>query len=56
VGGENAIEIDCSGLVRKAMLNALLIKYVSDYDFSKMKFAIDLWWVDCTAGALQYGF
>ena len=48
--------IDCSGLVRKSMVNALLIKSLSDYDFSKMRLAADLWWNDCTAKALQNGF
>lgn len=55
-GGENSMGIDCSGLVRKSMVNALLIKSLSDYDFSKMRLAADLWWNDCTAKALQNGF
>lgn len=55
-GGENSSGIDCSGLVRKSMVNALLIKSLADYDFSKMKLAVDIWWNDCTAKALQNGF
>lgn len=51
-GGENRLGIDCSGLVRAALINAAGKESVQTFNPSLMRFAADLWWHDCSARAL----
>lgn len=51
-GGETARGIDCSGLIRKGLIDALLSCGISTHDAGLVRQAISLWWHDCTASAL----
>lgn len=51
-GGENCRGIDCSGLVRRGMIDALFWRGVQTLDPGFVRQAIGLWWHDCTASAL----
>ncbi len=51
-GGETRIGIDCSGLIRAAMMDACLIEGVKTFDGGLLRHAADLWWHDESAGAL----
>lgn len=48
-GGENFIGIDCSGLARKALFNALI-------EEGAFKTAFNLWYFDASAKALMEGY
>jgi hypothetical protein len=52
-GGENHRGIDCSGLVRAAMVRALLDEGISSADPALLRAAFTLWWRD--TNALQLG-
>lgn len=54
-GGENGLGIDCSGLVRRGLINALFLRGVRTGDAGLVRDAADLWWHDCTASALGAG-
>jgi cell wall-associated NlpC family hydrolase len=54
-GGENRLGIDCSGLVRKALVNANVSEGVRSLNPSALRTAISLWWNDCSARALGEG-
>ena len=51
-GGENRLGVDCSGLVRKALINANYIEGLSTLNPSLLRNGISLWWHDCSARAL----
>jgi hypothetical protein len=51
-GGESSRGIDCSGLVRRGLIDALLGRGVRTFDAGLVRRAISLWWHDCTAKAL----
>lgn len=51
-GGENRFGIDCSGLVRRALIHAHVRLAVSTLNPTALRCALDLWWHDCTARAL----
>jgi hypothetical protein len=51
-GGESRRGIDCSGLVRRALINAHMRLAVSDLSPGALRTALDLWWHDCSAQAL----
>lgn len=51
-GGENRLGIDCSGLVRKALITAAAKEAVQTLNPAPMRSALDLWWHDCSARAL----
>lgn len=51
-GGENRIGIDCSGLVRRALINAHVRLAVCTLNSRALRTALDLWWYDCSAQAL----
>jgi hypothetical protein len=51
-GGENRLGIDCSGLIRRGLIDAFLRLRVRKADGSLIRRAIHLWWHDCTASAL----
>src|SRR5690606_30747471 len=55
-GGENARGIDCSGLIRRGMMNAMFARVVRTFDGGLLRSAIDLWWNDCSARALGEGY
>jgi hypothetical protein len=55
-GGENAVGIDCSGLVRRAMVQALLREGVQAGNPTALRAGADLWWHDCSAKALGQGY
>jgi len=54
-GGENGLGIDCSGLIRRGLINALFRQGVRTADGGSIRDAADLWWHDCTASALGAG-
>jgi hypothetical protein len=54
-GGENSRGIDCSGLVRRGLIDALLRLGVRTLDAGLVRRAITLWWHDSTAAALGDG-
>lgn len=51
-GGENRLGIDCSGLVRAALMNACLQESLRTLNPSLLRFSISCWWNDCSARAL----
>ena len=51
-GGETARGIDCSGLVRRGLIDALLRCGLRTLDAGLVRQAIGFWWHDCTASAL----
>lgn len=54
-GGENRFGIDCSGLVRAGLINASLRESVQTLNPAMLRFALNLWWHDCSAKALGKG-
>ena len=55
-GGENHVGIDCSGLVRCALVNAALERGVVTFNPSLVRFGLSLWWHDRSARELGDGF
>lgn len=55
-GGENRLGIDCSGLVRSALINAAISRGVASANPSLVRFGLSLWWHDRTARELGEGF
>ncbi len=51
-GGETTRGIDCSGLVRRGLIDALFRRGLRNLDAGLVRQAIGLWWHDCTANAL----
>jgi hypothetical protein len=51
-GGETSRGIDCSGLIRRGLIDALLQRGIRTLDAGLVRHAIRLWWRDCTASAL----
>jgi NlpC/P60 family len=51
-GGETSRGIDCSGLIRRGLIDALLWRGLRTFDAGFVREAINLWWHDCTASAL----
>jgi NlpC/P60 family len=54
-GGENSLGLDCSGLVRSAMVKALRIYGTRRPDAGALRSSIRLWWRDCNAIDLGKG-
>lgn len=52
-GGENQLGIDCSGLVRGALINSSAQQSLQTFNPALMRFALDVWWHDCSARALS---
>jgi len=52
-GGENRLGIDCSGLVRQALIRASLKEGVSSLNGNLVRLAFSLWWFDSSALALR---
>lgn len=55
-GGENLLGIDCSGLPRKALRNALLKTAFSGGKGKHLRYALESWWFDASAAALAAGY
>jgi len=51
-GGESFRGIDCSGLIRRGLIDALFRRGLRTFDAGLVRRAISLWWHDCTASAL----
>jgi len=54
-GGENALGIDCSGLVRRGLMDALFLEGLRTFNPGLVREAISLWWNDTTARVLGEG-
>ena len=55
-GGENYLGIDCSGLVRKGLIDANLREGVLSANPACLRKAFELWWYDCSARALKKSY
>lgn len=55
-GGENRLGIDCSGLVRRGLINACVKTGLSTWNPRLVRAGVVLWWNDCTARDLRDGF
>ncbi|MEM8882786.1 MAG: NlpC/P60 family protein [Planctomycetota bacterium] len=55
-GGENALGIDCSGLLRHALRQALFSHGLRHLDGGCMRAGLELWWFDASAMALAEGY
>lgn len=55
-GGENKLGIDCSGLVRAGLIKANFIQGLRNLNPKPIRFAMSLWWHDCSAQALSKQF
>jgi len=51
-GGENRGGIDCSGLIRRGMIDAMVKRGLLTLDGGLVRRAIVFWWYDCTAKSL----
>jgi hypothetical protein len=51
-GGENAVGIDCSGLVRRGLMDALFLEGLRTVNPGLVREALALWWHDTTAKVL----
>jgi hypothetical protein len=51
-GGENKLGIDCSGLVRAALIKASIQQGLLTLNPGLARFGLSLWWHDCSAQAL----
>lgn len=52
-GGEGRLGIDCSGLVRRGLIDANVAVGVGTLNPRLLRAAISLWWHDCSARALR---
>jgi len=52
-GGENRFGIDCSGLVRRGLIDAHLWQGLGTVNPALVREAARLWWFDCSARALK---
>lgn len=51
-GGESIKGIDCSGLIRRGLIDALFLRGLSQLDASLVRRSFKLWWNDTSARAL----
>jgi hypothetical protein len=54
-GGEGFTGIDCSGLVRRGLIDAALARGIRCVDPGLIRYAVWLWWHDCAATDLGEG-
>ena len=54
-GGESPIGIDCSGLIRRGLIDSFFIHGICTFDSRLVRSALNLWWHDCTARDLGEG-
>ena len=55
-GGENGRGIDCSGLMRRARIDALLSQGWKSRNVGCWREAIHIWWSDCSAHEMGRGY
>lgn len=55
-GGENARGIDCSGLIRRAMVDSLLSQGWKTRNPALWREAATIWWRDCSALEMKKGY
>jgi hypothetical protein len=55
-GGESGFGVDCSGLPRRSMINALLIYSVTRLNGNSLIQALDYWWNDASALEMLNGY
>ncbi|HEY2343025.1 MAG TPA: NlpC/P60 family protein [Chthoniobacteraceae bacterium] len=48
-GGESPKGIDCSGLIRRGLIDSFFLRGIQTLDAGLVRHAIWLWWHDCTA-------
>ena len=51
-GGESPKGIDCSGLIRRGLIDSLFLRGLRTFDAGLVRRALSLWWNDCTASVL----
>jgi hypothetical protein len=51
-GGESPKGIDCSGLIRRGLIDSLFLQGLRTLDAGLVRCALTLWWQDCTARTL----
>ena len=54
-GGESPKGIDCSGLIRRGLIDSLFLRGVRTLDAGLVRHSLWLWWNDCTARELGEG-
>lgn len=54
-GGESPRGIDCSGLMRRGMIDGMFLRGVRTFDPGLARWSIWLWWHDCSARDLGNG-
>ena len=54
-GGESPKGIDCSGLVRRGLIDSMFLRGIRDCDPGLVRYAVRLWWNDCSANDLGQG-
>lgn len=54
-GGESSFGIDCSGLIRRGMIDALFRRSITHFEPAAFREACKLWWRDCSAHDLGQG-
>lgn len=52
-GGENRVGIDCSGLVRRGFICAVLKQGLAEFNGTLIRKACSLWWYDASAEAMR---
>jgi hypothetical protein len=51
-GGESPMGIDCSGLIRRGLIDCMFFRGIRTFDAGLVRRSISLWWHDTTASAL----
>ena len=51
-GGESPRGIDCSGLIRRGLIDSMFCQGIRSFDGGLVRTALSLWWNDCSAKAL----
>jgi hypothetical protein len=54
-GDEGFTGIDCSGLVRRGLIDSMFMRGIRTLDAGSVRYAIWLWWNDCSARDLGEG-
>jgi len=54
-GGESPKGIDCSGLMRRGLIDGMFLRGVRDFDAGLVRRSLWLWWHDCSASDLGEG-
>lgn len=54
-GGESPKGIDCSGLMRRGLIDGMFLRGIVSGDPGLVRYSIWLWWHDCTAADLGDG-